>query len=273
MLKYGLRVVNMNKEYTYIDGKVIVSDENNVKTQREYCDNLDQILIQENVIETMEAQIEYLEKQKALLQKKDMKHVFPLLLILPIGVVLMITVGIPLLSVLLNTTWQSIQADTFFGVMSRGTVFQITLFVTTMPFAIGVDSMIYRDYKDVKKTAKGIECQLEFLKVQIEKEREKLNRLKQDKSRSDDQKGFRTFEVLDLERLKQLRQWLNMYFDLGYNGEKYYKAYTKDKLEKTLQGSYDEAGVQFVKQYIEEKGPSLVLKQKKNVSNYSSNNK
>ena len=35
----------MNREYTYIDGKVIISDENNEKIQSEYYDNLDKVLI------------------------------------------------------------------------------------------------------------------------------------------------------------------------------------------------------------------------------------
>ena len=43
-------MVSMNKGYTYIDGKVIISDENGNHTQSEYYDNLDKVLVQENVI-------------------------------------------------------------------------------------------------------------------------------------------------------------------------------------------------------------------------------
>ena len=52
----------MNKEYTYINGKVIISDENGNKTQSEYYDNLDEVLVKENIIETMEDKIEELKK-------------------------------------------------------------------------------------------------------------------------------------------------------------------------------------------------------------------
>ena len=38
----------MNKEYTYIDGKAIIKDENGNQTPTEYYDNLDEVLVQEN---------------------------------------------------------------------------------------------------------------------------------------------------------------------------------------------------------------------------------
>ena len=47
----------MNKEYIYIQGKVIVKDENGTQTSLEYYDNLDKVLIQENLIESMEDKI------------------------------------------------------------------------------------------------------------------------------------------------------------------------------------------------------------------------
>ena len=60
----------MNKEYTYIDGKVIISDENDKKTQSEYYDNLDKVLIQENLIETREGKIQELESVSEYYKKK-----------------------------------------------------------------------------------------------------------------------------------------------------------------------------------------------------------
>lgn len=53
----------MNKSYIYLDGKVIIEDENNNKTLTEYYDNLDEVLIQENLIETMEKRIKELEQE------------------------------------------------------------------------------------------------------------------------------------------------------------------------------------------------------------------
>ena len=43
----------MNKEYTYFNGKAIIRNENGNQPPIEYYDNLDAVLVQENVIETM----------------------------------------------------------------------------------------------------------------------------------------------------------------------------------------------------------------------------
>ena len=55
MINYHvIKEVSMNKEYIYIDGKIIINNENNQKTQSEYYGNLDKVLIRENLIEVME---------------------------------------------------------------------------------------------------------------------------------------------------------------------------------------------------------------------------
>ena len=55
----------MNKEYLYINGKCIIYDENGAILEddgkvalKEYSDKLDQILVQENVIETLEDELD-----------------------------------------------------------------------------------------------------------------------------------------------------------------------------------------------------------------------
>lgn len=53
----------MNKEYTYIDGKVIVEDTEGNKRQVEYTDNLDEILVEENRIEMLDNKIKTLEEE------------------------------------------------------------------------------------------------------------------------------------------------------------------------------------------------------------------
>ena len=52
----------MNQEYTYIEGKAIVKTDKGVKEPIEYYDNLNEALVQENLIETMENNILSLEK-------------------------------------------------------------------------------------------------------------------------------------------------------------------------------------------------------------------
>ena len=61
--QYQKEVLLMNKEYTYLDGKVIVEDENGKKRVTEYSDKLDEILVQENLIEVMENKLSEVDKK------------------------------------------------------------------------------------------------------------------------------------------------------------------------------------------------------------------
>ena len=69
----------MNKECVYVDGKVIVEDENGNKRITEYSDNLEEILAQENLIETMENKIQELDKELGN-TKEDNKPYVPFVL-------------------------------------------------------------------------------------------------------------------------------------------------------------------------------------------------
>ena len=63
---------------------------------------------------------------------------------------------------------------------------------------------------------------------------------------------------------------MNLYFDLGYDGEKYYQFYQQGRLDSKLQKYYDDTGIQIAKDYLEEKGPSLVLRKKNSNNRYNS---
>ena len=64
----------MNKEYVYVDGKVVIEDEKGNKKIDNYTDNLDEVLIQENLIESLEQIIEKLEYEKKPLLLSSSKH-------------------------------------------------------------------------------------------------------------------------------------------------------------------------------------------------------
>ena len=117
---------------------------------------------------------------------------------------------------------------------------------------------MYRDYKKSIKKEKGINNELEFLKKQLVIEKENLDELKKDKTRNKENEEFRVVKVDDLEVLKILESWLNLYYDLGYDGEKYYKYYLQGKLDDKLGEYYNKTGINAAKRYLEEKGPTLV---------------
>ena len=60
----------MNVSYTYIDDKAIIFDENGNQVQVEYYDNLDEVLVQENIVETIENRINKLSNIQILPKKR-----------------------------------------------------------------------------------------------------------------------------------------------------------------------------------------------------------
>ncbi len=245
----------MNKEYTYIDGKVIVSDENGKQTLIDYYDNLDEILIQENLIETMEDKISILEKESKEYKKHNTKHYIPFFLLMA----LMIIVAF---SVLFIHGLENLYISTSIGEMNLKLFMFIAISAITLPAAGFMELDRYIKYKNWLKREKGINSELEVLKQQIMVEKEKLVELKSKKTRTNENQEFRVVEVNDLERLKTLKGWLNLYYDLGYNGEKYYKYYQQGKLDAKLGKHYNDLGIEIAKEYLEEKGPTLVKRRK-----------
>ncbi len=120
---------------------------------------------------------------------------------------------------------------------------------------------MYRDYKNSIKEEKGINSEIEFLKQQIIIEKQKLFELEKEKTKNREDKRFKSVEVDDLEKLKALKSYLNLYYDLGYNGEKYYKYYLQGKLDNKLCKYYNDVGIELAKEYLEEKVSTLVKKE------------
>ena len=122
------------------------------------------------------------------------------------------------------------------------------------------EAEFYSRYKEAKGKENGINSELEYLKKQIVLEKQKLEELKKDKSRDKEDKRFRIVKVDDKPRLDILQSRLKLYYDLGYNGKKYYKYLLKRKLDKKLKKYYNEEEIELAKEYLEEKGPTLVKK-------------
>lgn len=243
----------MNKEYIYIDGKVIVKDENGNQTPIEYYDNLDEVLVQENLIETIENQILDLENESQKLKKENKGRYLPKLLLLT---ALLLLVIMPALFTYLGNIGL-VSTSILFGI-NKGVLTSYLLSIVFLPIAALLDFTVYSNRKKSIKEEKGINSLLEFLKNRIVIEKENLVKLKQEKSREKENKEFRVVKVNDLEMLKIFRNNMELYFDLGYNGNKYYKYYQQNKLDAKLDKYYNDKGIEIAKKYLEEKGPTLV---------------
>lgn len=252
----------MNKEYTYIDGKVIIRDEKGSQRPDDYYDNLDDVLVQENVIEEMEKRIAELDKKSKMYKKYNKKRYIPT--ILP-SLSVISTVGVPILFYLLTgTNPLTISTDTVFGVqnlaVSLSTIFS-TIFI---PIGALVEVVLYRQHKDFLKTADGVDSELEFLQKQLVDEKKELEQLKEDKTRDREVTTFRVVTVDDKQQINMLKNYLSFYFNLGYNIREYYKYYQQGLLEQKLKNSFTPDGIEAAKEYLEEKGPTLAKTRKTN---------
>ena len=252
----------MNTEYTYIDGKVIVSDEYGNKIQAEYYDNLDKVLIQENVIETIDNRIKELQKEKDSYDiKKVNKRYRPIYMYICTAAAFICPL---IIWPLTGTNPYLVNEITKLGEINQGLLWAMYSAGIALPLGATCTWAEYTAHKAAIKNLKGINSELEFLKLQLEKEKNYLNNLKNDKCREKENTEFRSEKVNDLDELRDLRNCMSLYYNLGSNDKKYYKYYTQGKLDKKLQKEYDVISIEKAKKYFEEKGPTLVLKRKHN---------
>ena len=246
----------MNKEYIYLDGKIIVSDENENKSLREYSDNLEEILIQENIIETMENRIQELENMTNI--NKINKRYIPLTLpILLLSIYILLPAIFPLF---FGNNVSNVLIDSIFGSVTFINFVKISLSIACIPLGTIGELANYKAHKNNIKDETGNVSELEYLKKQIIEEKEHLSKLKQDKSKINENKKFRSVRVNDIEELKKLKSYLELYYDLGYNDEKYYNYYKQGKLVKKLKKHYTNNEIELAKKYLDEKETTFIKK-------------
>lgn len=250
----------MNKEYFYINDQVIVEDRYRNKRMVDNCDNLEELLIQENVIETIENKIQDLKKENKRFKTNKKRVILPfirgIIMVIVISAVFPMTlycVGGGAGDVIINTIFGSMKFSTFMTII--GPV--IGTYVGGFYF-----SLDYRDYKQEHQEQNGIINTIEFLQKDLEIEKEKYEELQKNKNNVNEKtevKKFKVVQINDTERLQELTDRIALYHDCGYNGKKYYKYYQKHcELPKKILKMYDDEEQDFIEEYLEEKGPQLV---------------
>ena len=260
----------MNKEYTYIDGKVIVEDTDGKKRQVEYSDNLDEILIEENRIEVLENKIKTLEEASRK-YKKDYKSnkIYPwiVLSIFTLMPTLCFKVLFPM--IFGSNIVDSATKELYIRTPNFSTLASIFFTAYLAPLGILLSSTYFRRNKYDLKSEKGRELALKSLKEELDFAKENLETMKQEKTDANSiEEGFRIEKVKDTEVLNYIEGSINLYHDLGHNGEKYYRYYQKHgKLPKKVQEQYTELGQEMIVDYIEEH--SSYLDDKEHITPYT----
>lgn len=235
----------MNKEYTYKDGNIIIDNENGKQKVIEYQDNIDEILVKENIIETMEDKIQTLEEECTLYKNDNLPTSLKVLLS---GIFLTFCLVFPM------------AVGNYIGVFSSLNFYSITAMVISGVIGVSFLGVEYLIDKLYTKEEKGRQNQLQILRQDIKKEKNELQKLKECKTKDKEKAQAVTNITIvnDTKEIDSLNSYLNAYYDLGYNDKKYSKYYKNGTLEEKLSSKYNEEEIDLVKNYIEENSPKLV---------------
>ena len=239
----------MNKEYIYSNGKAIVVDENYNMTMVDYCDNLGDVLVQENIIEEMLHRKKELEEE--LSNKGSLKKFSKLRLIVYILLVTLVSMclanGLEYLTIFLG-----IDMTLFPVIIGLMPIVPVSIFLKTK----------YEENQSTIREFRSKEVELELLNKELIEQKEYLQSLEKDKTSSHSIMNLSNHKVKDLERLRLLRAWLTFYRELGYFEDKYLKYYQRGTLEEKLEEEYSDEAVDFAMEYFREFGPRLIKSRK-----------
>ncbi len=202
----------MNKEYTYVEGKVIVIDNFGGLTQRENCDHIEEILMLENLIETIESQIDLLKEKMVLNQKNQKKPYVPTLLLksLLIGITMAIAVY-----------WIRIEPIKYLVFIS---------YLLSVPVACLDEFRRWKEKRSLNDFLLEDKIKFEFLQERLIKEKKHLEELTKEKKASVVLKMTRVNDKKRLNQLKDELEKCSMFMHNRENREEQrFKVYEKRK--------------------------------------------
>ena len=221
----------MNKNSMYVNGKIIVSDENGKKITKTYTDNIKEILEKENLIEHLE-----IEKGNIIniLNNLETNKANNLLLM-------------PLVSLTFMCIFMFLSPINF----------NLGALIIYLAAGIGITATIYTVYlKWLKKYRNGLKNKFNFLDKELKIEEENLLQLKNDKSK-DNEKNMKDYEFIKLNDKKNIREidrQSNLYYDMGKHEKrlaKYYKLGMLKKYLNKMSETYNDSDVRPVENYLE----------------------
>ena len=237
----------LNKNYTCINNKVIISDENGNCTQVDYYKNIDKVLVHQNMLEVINKNIIELESIDTIdiLYNRDSQFDYFKLL----GAFSCSVLVLPLV-----------------GSFIPG--FDMSVFLPALGEAVLLDSpffaifyyLSYKRFKAAKNKFNGIDSELAFLKKEKDKEEKIITDLLSVKEKNTQSINFDSREVQDKEAIDYLNRMAYFHYSLGYNYSDYHNYYENDKLDKKLEKTHTNDGIQTIKDFLNDKENVLVKK-------------
>lgn len=241
----------MNKECTIKNQIAIIKDEKGNEREISYCDNLDDILIQENIIETIQNVINDLENSSSSFLKYKLRD------ILTIPVPILETMFVPSIMMYivrdLNKSAIEGMIYTRFGLMSREK-FLIIFIAVFLPYGLHMTKKWYKEYDENARCEKGRIVTLQELKDNLEIQKNILKEMNK-KSKPAKAKTETSYFIDDADKLEILREYISLYYDIGYKFKEYYRYYVVNgDLPESLKQEYNEEGKQIIKKLLKKNG-------------------
>lgn len=242
----------MNIEYVKKDSEALIIDETNNDKIIKYYDNLDKVLAKENLVENME------EREKSLnLEITHFKQFLRKSIKSTITIQLMFMLAPLIIFPVANCFDISSYVNLLNAIIDGFIAGALFLPGMTIGGAI-INLLIIYDNNNTKKEISAREAELRYLSKEIIKNKEEIEELKKDLTNTDTSTEIKIVKVEDRELLKELRDKIKFYYNVGYKQKKYNRYYKNGELEKNV----PKEELETVKEILEEKGPILVKKQK-----------
>ena len=237
----------MNKQFMYVNGTIVISDENGMKPAIPYVDNIEDVLILENEIEFLEHCLRLDERAlETKISDREYRNKDSLKISL-VGSALAVgaTFG---LSQILGLSHENI-TNTIMGPMSEYLAFSIPMSVGCVGF-VQMISLLGLSYRPSKKDIKGIEEKINFEKEMLAVFKDELTYLQENPTydRRDTVEEMKSYEVHYKYSLDYLKEALKLRYSFGYNPDKFIKLYEDGQLPFVLteEGFSDDVVMEFI---------------------------
>ena len=239
----------MNKTIINENKICIVEDENGNKKEVEYSDNLENILIQENVIESLNNKKEILQKnidKNTVLKNQKKKYHNKLKKVL-VGLNLFTPISIYLICN--NIGCSEIILKNFNG-LSLTSLITAFSFSSTLLLSNVINQFDRLHIKAIENKLHGGIASLEYVNKDLEKQKENLSKLNNEKTYNNKNINERVLTVDSSEKLEVQRQYLELYYFCGFYYNNLLKKYRKGNLRKKMADPYNEEGLDAIEEYF-----------------------
>ncbi len=246
----------MNSIYSCLgNNKVLVTNENGKQRIVENYDNINEILIEENVIESIQNKVNELEEKNKKYEKINKKRYIPIMVIISIFVT----------KVIFPMFFGAIDLNnfTFYNDVIQFDEMCLLLNFSTISLATGLDIGTFIQHKKNQKKEKGIKSELEYLNKCLKKEQKKMQKMFDKGKRLENSKRFCNFTVRSSDKIDDINRYLEFYYNIGYNSDKYYNYYLNGNMEEILQKKYTDEDSILVNEYFKNQSNSHVKKKVK----------